>query len=96
MTVEQLEILPDAARTIEGLRDTGYDFLTAIADVVDNSIAAEATKVSVRVALAMDGELEVSVADNGYGMDRDELLNAMKYGSRVRETPASRGSSAWA
>lgn len=91
MTVEQLEILPDAARTIEGLRDTGYDFLTAIADVVDNSIAAEATKVSVRVALAMDGELEVSVSDNGYGMDRDELLNAMKYGSRVRETPASLG-----
>lgn len=91
MTVEHLELLPDAARTIEGLRDTGYDFLTAIADIVDNSIAAEATRVSVRVALAMDGELEVSVSDNGCGMDRDELLNAMKYGSRVRQTPASLG-----
>jgi hypothetical protein len=91
MSVEQLELLPDAARTIEGLRDTGYDFLTAVADIVDNSIAAEATQVSVRVELAMDGALEVSVADNGYGMNQDELLNAMKYGSRVRETPASLG-----
>lgn len=91
MSVDQLELLPDAARTIEGLRDTGYDFLTAVADVVDNSIAAEASRVSIHVSLAMDGELEVSVADNGYGMDRDELLNAMKYGSRVRETPASLG-----
>lgn len=91
MDVEQMELLPDAARTIEGLRDTGYDFLTAIADIVDNSIAAEARRISVRVERAMDGELEVSVADNGYGMDRDELLNAMKYGSRVRETPASLG-----
>ncbi len=89
--IEQLELLPDAARTIEGLRDTGYDFLTAIADVVDNSIAAEATRVVIHVSLAMDGELEVSVADDGYGMSRDELLNAMKYGSRVRVSAASLG-----
>jgi hypothetical protein len=91
VSVEQLEVLPDAARTIEGLRDTGYDFMTAVADIVDNSIAAEATHISVRISLAMDGELEVSVADDGCGMSRDELLNAMKYGSRVRETPASLG-----
>ncbi len=91
MSFEEMEVLPDAARTIEGLRDTGYDFLTATADIVDNSIAAEATKVSIHVALAMDGELEVTVADNGYGMVRADLLNAMKYGSRVRESAASLG-----
>ena len=79
------EVLPDAARVIEGLRDTGYDFLTAVADIVDNSIAAEATKVDLRVTSGPGGELEVSIADNGYGMDREELLNAMKYGSRVRD-----------
>jgi hypothetical protein len=88
---EELEVLPDAKRTIEGLRDTGYDFLTAVADVIDNSIAAEASRVAVRVELAMDGELEVSIADDGYGMDRDGLINAMKYGSRIRPTPISLG-----
>src|SRR5438045_3827071 len=91
MLEEPMELLPDAARTIEGLRDTGYDPLTALADIVDNSIAAEATRVVIRVSLAMDGELEVSVADNGYGMTRDELLNAMKYGSSMRVNKASLG-----
>ena len=32
------EILPDADRVAFGLRDTGYDFNTAIADFVENSI----------------------------------------------------------
>jgi hypothetical protein len=89
--LQELEVLPDAARTIEGLRDTGYDFFTAVADIIDNSIAAEATKVIVRVTLALDGQLEVTVSDNGYGMSSDELLNAMKYGSRVRESASSLG-----
>jgi hypothetical protein len=91
MAVDQLEVLPDAARVMEGLRDTGYEVYTAVADIVDNSIAAEATRIVLRVGLAMDGALEVSIADNGYGMDQEELTNAMKYGSRVRETPASLG-----
>ena len=91
MTVDQLELLPDAARTIQGLRDTGYDFLTAMADIVDNSVAAEATRVMIQASIALDGEVEVSIADNGYGMSQDELLNAMKYGSKVRESAASLG-----
>jgi len=33
---------PDASRLIFGLRDTGYNFLTAAADIIDNSIAANA------------------------------------------------------
>ena len=39
----------------------------------------------------MDGELEVSIADNGYGMTADDLLNAMTYGAKVRESAASLG-----
>ena len=33
---------PQAARTIEGLRDTGYEPADALEDIVDNSIAANA------------------------------------------------------
>ena len=36
---------PDPERIVEGLRDTGYNFNTAIADIVDNSIAANATQI---------------------------------------------------
>jgi len=90
-TGEEIELLPDAARTIEGLRDTGYDFLTAVADIVDNSIAAGANKVLIRVGLTPGGQAEVTVADDGCGMDETGLINAMKYGSQIRENRASLG-----
>ena len=35
---------PDPERIMEGLRDTGYNFNTSIADIVDNSIAADADR----------------------------------------------------
>ena len=33
---------------IMGLRDTGYDFDTAVADILDNSIAAEAENIDLQ------------------------------------------------
>ncbi len=34
---------PSAARLTSSLRDIGYDFVSAVADLIDNSISAEAT-----------------------------------------------------
>lgn len=82
---------PDPERVMEGLRDTGYNFNTAIADIIDNSIAAEATKVDISIDLNPKGEVSVFIADNGYGMDEDGLKNAMRYGSKQREDPSSLG-----
>jgi hypothetical protein len=83
--------VPDPGRTIEGLRDTGYDFETAIADLVDNSIAAKALQVDIRINQDFRGNVRVSIADDGDGMDRDGLVNAMRYGSPKRSDPASLG-----
>lgn len=88
---EIIDVPPDVQRISEGLRDTGYEFNTAVADIIDNSIAAGATVVDVRMRREFDGAMLVSVADNGCGMDRDGLLNAMKYGSKERANPASLG-----
>lgn len=82
---------PDPSRVMEGLRDTGYDFNTAIADIIDNSIAAKADIIAVNVVLTPDGEILVFFADNGCGMDEDGLLNAMRYGSKRRDDPGSLG-----
>jgi hypothetical protein len=82
---------PDVARISEGLRDTGYDFNTAIADIVDNSIAAGATFIDVRLGADFAENIVLSVADNGEGMDEDGLINAMKYGSKRRPSPKSLG-----
>lgn len=82
---------PDPERVIEGLRDTGYDFNTAIADIIDNSIAAQASRVVVTVSMDPERNVTVYVADNGCGMDMPELRNAMKYGSDRRSDPKSLG-----
>ncbi len=41
------EVAPSAARLTGSLRDIGYDFTTAVADLVDNSVAAGATHINV-------------------------------------------------
>lgn len=91
MAEETFEAIPDPGRTMEGLRDTGYNFETAIADLVDNSIAAGAANVDIRVSMDFRGEIRVSIADDGEGMDRDGLVRAMRYGSPQRLDPASLG-----
>lgn len=89
--MESVDAPPDPERIIEGLRDTGYKFNTAIADIVDNSIAAGATIVDLQILMDLRGKVRISIADNGEGMDRDGLINAMTYGSRRRADPSSLG-----
>ena len=89
--IKEYLLPPDPERIMEGLRDTGYSFNTSVADIVDNSIAAKATKIDITINFNPRKELTVCIADNGYGMDEEGLRNAMRYGSRKREDPASLG-----
>lgn len=82
---------PDAGRLIHGLRDTGYDFQTAAADIIDNSIAANATQISVELSITREGRKFVFFGDNGDGMDPDQLKSAMRYGAPVRANLSSLG-----
>ncbi|WP_306149762.1 MULTISPECIES: ATP-binding protein [unclassified Roseibium] len=82
---------PDAPRLIYGLRDTGYSFNTAAADIIDNSIAANANEVNIRIELAEDGRKFVFFGDNGDGMDSQILFDAMRYGAPARANLASLG-----
>ena len=88
---EPIILPPDPERIVEGLRDTGYNFNTAIADIVDNSIAANATKIDINIDFNPHKELTIYIADNGCGMDADGLENAMRYGAKRREDSASLG-----
>lgn len=82
---------PDATRLIYGLRDTGYNFNTAAADIIDNSIAARADEVNVILELRPDGRKFVCFGDNGEGMDENTLFAAMRYGAPARKNLASLG-----
>lgn len=71
---------PNASSLSESMRDIGYSLATAVADLIDNSITAEATEVDVFCDLTCEKPMLV-VIDNGKGMTKEELLGAMKHGS---------------
>ena len=83
-------ITPSAARLTESLRDIGYDFPAAVADVVDNSIMAGASRVDI--VIEFDGEdSSVVIADDGRGMTANGLIEALRYGSRRDYSPRDLG-----
>lgn len=85
------ELPPNPARLIEGLRDTGYDFNTALADIIDNSVDAGATVIDVRIEMDAAGDVVVSITDNGSGMDEERLLDGMRYGATAVPDPRRLG-----
>ena len=74
---------PTADILMLSMRAMGYSFESAIADIVDNSISAEAKKISLRFAID-PSELYVAICDDGHGMSSEELFDAMKYGSEQK------------
>lgn len=78
------EVPPDPAATIESLRSLGYSLDSAVADLVDNSIAARIDSAPVNVDVTMywaGGASWLAVADDGRGMTEDGLRRAMRIGS---------------
>ena len=88
--IQEDDFRPSAARLVESLRDTGYTKEAAFADIIDNSLAAGATKIKIEIS-ELFGQLRVLFSDNGDGMSQEQLLSAMRYGSPKRENPKSLG-----
>lgn len=75
-----IPILPKASSLIESMRSIGYSFATALADIIDNSISANATRIDIFLR-QINGQDYVQIIDNGVGMTKDVLINAMRIGS---------------
>src|SRR4051794_26665217 len=75
-----LTMIPSARRLMASLRDIGYDLPAAVADLVDNSIDADARWIGIDFGRAGAGSW-IRVADDGLGMTARELDEAMRYGS---------------
>jgi hypothetical protein len=71
---------PSAASLSASLRDLGYSLETAIADLIDNSISAEATDVQIFCDTSRSVPV-VAILDNGHGMDSEQLITALRHGS---------------
>lgn len=73
-------VKPNLKNFIKSLRDVGYNFQIALADIIDNSIAAGAKNVLIDTE--PEPNLKLSVLDDGAGMNERELIEAMRLGSK--------------
>lgn len=79
---------PKASAMLESLRGVGYSVETALADIVDNSIAAGADNIDINFYWGDTGSY-ICIADNGCGMADQELFSAMRLGEISPEKPRS-------
>lgn len=78
--MEKKIVVPYAPILVESTRSIGYSFEAAVADIIDNSISASATKI--RICFSSQNPQWLYIEDDGWGMTADELEIAMRYGSQ--------------
>lgn len=79
--VKRIKNIPSPSILMNSMRSIGYSFKSAVADILDNSISANAKNIWIYFPLYNQRNLYFAILDDGNGMDETELLNAMKYGS---------------
>ena len=78
MVVEILDPRPSAF--VFSLRSVGYSLETAVADIIDNSIAAGSS--NIHIFFSNEQEAKLVLIDDGKGMNATELKEAMRLGSK--------------
>ncbi|MBO5638664.1 MAG: ATP-binding protein [Oscillospiraceae bacterium] len=76
--VNHIESIPEARLLLMSLRSVGYTEEAAIADIIDNSISADASEISISFDWADE---RIVIVDNGNGMTGEDLISNMRIGS---------------
>jgi hypothetical protein len=69
-------VQPVVSNFIKSLRDIGYTFEVAVADVLDNSITAKAN--NIYISCLPNPKTTFTLLDDGIGMSNNDLINAMR------------------
>lgn len=75
---EPVTSIPSANILLSSLRSVGYTPETAVADIVDNSLSANASIITIKFNW---NEQCIIISDNGEGMSNQGLLKSMSIGS---------------
>ena len=81
MTFNLIELKGDRKRQLQGYSRYGYTPQTALADLIDNSLSAGATRIEIEIAEQIDGTEKVYISDNGTGITAERLPVAMAIGA---------------
>jgi hypothetical protein len=74
---------PDVGNLIKSLRDIGYTFEIAVADIIDNSITANASHIQIYTVT--EPEILFCMLDDGSGMSNRQLVEAMRLATKNPE-----------
>lgn len=75
----------EIAHFIQATRDAGYKSITnALAELIDNSFEAGASKVDISFVETEDKQIKVIVVDDGSGMTSSILQTALRFGGSTR------------
>ncbi len=75
------DVTPNPEYLIKSIAEQGYSLESALADLMDNSISANADKIEILIK--MDKEpFTLFLADNGRGMDEKTLKSSMHFPSK--------------
>lgn len=74
------------ANFIQAVRESGYlNLSTALAELIDNALQANATEVALDISADTETGLpQIVVEDNGVGMSRRELEDCLRFGGSAR------------
>lgn len=84
MQRKSVVLSPPPVLFIKSISEQGYTLSTAMADLIDNSIAAAATRIEILMDTSIF-PLSIYIADNGNGMDTEKLTQNMRIPSADME-----------
>ncbi|RAK59464.1 hypothetical protein DJ021_06420 [Phenylobacterium hankyongense] len=90
-TIGAFKAPPDSAGSARAFSRIGYDLAEALADLIDNSIDAEASLVEITFFRNTERLTAVTIADDGRGMSASALKTAMQFATSVRHKPTDLG-----
>ena len=71
---EKIQSVPEARLLLASLRSAGYNEETAIADIIDNCISAQAHEVKIFFEWE---KRRIVISDDGLGMSAKDLIEKM-------------------
>lgn len=75
---------PNPEYLIKSIAEQGYSLESSLADLMDNSISANANKIEVLIKMEQE-PFTLFIADNGSGMNENELKASMQFPSNSPE-----------
>jgi hypothetical protein len=75
---------PNPEFLIKSIAEQGYSLESSLADLMDNSVSANANKIEVLIKMEQE-PFTLFLADNGNGMDEETLKASMQFPSNSPE-----------